>query len=38
MTDRMKVAAWAIGLGAAFVLFGFATFDQWAALVMGLLK
>lgn len=34
----MKVAAWSIAIGAGFVLLGFATFDQWAALVMGLLK
>lgn len=35
---RYRLAGWVIGVGAVMVFAGFATFDQWSALVIGLLK
>lgn len=35
---RYRLAAWVIGVGAVMVFAGFATFDQWTGLVLGLLK
>ncbi len=41
MTDieprRFRLYAWVIGIGAAFVVAGYATYEQWAALAAGLL-
>lgn len=35
--SRLRLVAWVLGIGALFVAFGYATFEQWAALVGGLL-
>lgn len=34
---RLRLYAWVIGIAAVFVLAGYATYEQWAALVAGLL-
>lgn len=33
----LRLAAWVLGIGAVMVFLGYATFEQWAGLVGGLL-